>query len=356
MPDQCPNCKTANLQPWLERADGLLVLICPSCKLGVREDFGSAWSDDLYQDDYFEKSGAQSLSGYTSYSDIEAQHLAWVPPLVMSLCDGGTILDVGAASGYVLDELSREFSTTAIEPNSRYRELLAARGHRIGGATLDEAHRGLNLGTFDVVSAISVIEHLPNFSEGLRQIRELLSDGGVCILELPVIDGSDAAKLWLGQSLEHVTYPTPEGIESAVQSTFGHLPSGSVFEIPGAPPVWMGIVAHDAKRQTDLNAFFDATFMGDPAMLPDNSRLASRVYFEVLTLGHLDSPSLLELPRIVPFLEPVILSILARLIQQQLHDYERVRTRITSLVQEHDYLAALNHDLRKALGEVPPRN
>ena len=113
----------------------------------------------------------------------------------------------------------------------------------------------------------------------------------------------------------------------------------------------MGLVARAASRQVDLDDFFHGTFVRDPAELPAGNELASRVYFETLTQGYLNSPTLLELPRIAGYLEPEILRTLVRLVQQQLCDYERVRNRITSLVQEHDYLAALNHDLRTALSE-----
>lgn len=95
------------------------------------------------------------------------------------------ILDVGCASGYIariLREVGHD--VVGIELN----ELMAADARELGIPVIEhdlEEPLPLACGSFDVVHACEIIEHLFDTERFLRELHRVLVDGGVLVLSTP---------------------------------------------------------------------------------------------------------------------------------------------------------------------------
>jgi methionine biosynthesis protein MetW len=104
------------------------------------------------------------------------------------LPEGGSVLDVGCASGGLLALLApRAGRTAGIE--------LSQTAARAASAVADEVHHGgiadrdlpFAPGSFDVVVLADVLEHLPDPEAGLRRAVDLARPGGALVISVPNI-------------------------------------------------------------------------------------------------------------------------------------------------------------------------
>lgn len=125
---------------------------------------------------------AAVLSGGTSSSDI---HRAALAAARRSCPDARRILDFGAGSGSFLPSLQAAFPAAALAAAD-----IMARPATVAAEVV--WHRGdlndrlpIADGSFDLVCAIEVIEHLENPRAMLREIFRLLNPGGTAVLTTP---------------------------------------------------------------------------------------------------------------------------------------------------------------------------
>src|SRR5919106_3378525 len=106
------------------------------------------------------------------------------------------ILDVGCADGRLLDwyKASRSgdrLETHGIEMNESAATIARQRGHRVvtGRFELDEE---LEAGSFDLILALHVIEHVDDPRGFAQRASDLLAPGGLFVLTTPNWDSADA--------------------------------------------------------------------------------------------------------------------------------------------------------------------
>ena len=113
----------------------------------------------------------------------------------------GTIrlLDVGCADGRLLDwyrtsAVGGRLETHGIEMDERAAESARRRGHRVvtGRFEIDDE---LEAGSFDLILALHVIEHVDDPKAFARRAAELLAPGGVLFVATPNWDSPDARRL-----------------------------------------------------------------------------------------------------------------------------------------------------------------
>ena len=108
------------------------------------------------------------------------------------------ILDVGCADGRLLDwykasPAGDRLETHGIEMSERPAEIARRRGHRVvtGRFEIDEE---LKPGSFDLILALHVIEHVDDPKRFAQRAADLLAPGGLFVLTTPNWDSADARR------------------------------------------------------------------------------------------------------------------------------------------------------------------
>jgi SAM-dependent methyltransferase len=132
----------------------------------------------------------------------------------------GNVLDVGCGSGEALEVArQRGWTGVGVEPVEASAERARSRGLAVTTGTLTDA--GLPLGSFDVVGAWHVLEHLLDPLAFLSELACYARPGGLVAVEVPNwrhrsrrVQGPDWDQLC---PLEHVTHFTPRTLRRTMQ-------------------------------------------------------------------------------------------------------------------------------------------
>lgn len=280
----CPTCGSPLLERLRARTDGVWVLRCQACTMGVVEHFPRDLSV-LYGDSYYQ-SGAGGPSGYLSYEAMAAHGTMWAAQLVRLLQPGGgRVLDVGCADGYLLDRLDSTFEKVGIEVNTEMAAKCRTRSiNVIGRDLLDSKLIEGHAGRFDVVTAIAVLEHLPDLRGGLEGIRRLLKPGGVAVVELPLLTDGPSDETWFSSSLEHVFYPTEAAIQRVCSAVFGIEPTGGEARVEGYAATWVGLLTSNPEEALRLQELRHRVFDGSTSELTGEEK-AFRFLFDAVHLA-----------------------------------------------------------------------
>ena len=242
----------------------------------------------LYAGDYYD-AGAGAPSGYSSYEATAAHGTSWAAQLVRVLRPAGaSVLDVGCADGYLLAQLGPAFQLTGIEVNAEMVAKCRARGiDIIGSDLLDSDLARRHAGHFDVVTAIAVLEHLPDLRIGLSRIRQLLKPDGIALIELPLLTDGPSDENWFSSSLEHVFYPTDSAIRRVCSLVFGTETIGGEARVEGYASNWVGLLTSNPDATGPLKEMHRRLFDGPISNLSVEEKIF-RFLFEVI---HLARPS-----------------------------------------------------------------
>jgi 2-polyprenyl-3-methyl-5-hydroxy-6-metoxy-1,4-benzoquinol methylase len=147
-------------------------------------------------EDYFLQSEARSMNAYISLA------------LIRRHVQSGRLLDVGCATGFFLNAARLSFEPTGIEPSHWAREYAEQQLKLVIAApTLEQAR--FPDASFDVVTLLDVIEHVPDPAGLLREVRRVLKPGGLVYLVTPDCDSLSARVLgsrWWGLRPAHIYY------------------------------------------------------------------------------------------------------------------------------------------------------
>lgn len=98
-----------------------------------------------------------------------------------------TLLDVGSAHGWFLEQARAQFDVVGIEPDEAVGSGAAARGLPVRLGYFPQALQPGEL--FDVIVFNDVIEHIPDIRAALAECASRLNRGGLLILNLPCSGG-----------------------------------------------------------------------------------------------------------------------------------------------------------------------
>lgn len=117
----------------------------------------------------------------TLYSDISY--------LLNQYAPGKRALDIGCGTGEFLIYLKENgFDTTGIEPSSDAVVDAESRGLTVYNSTLEEFvenYRSSDIGAFDAITLLNVLEHVPNPTHIIEITRLLLNPGGIICVRVP---------------------------------------------------------------------------------------------------------------------------------------------------------------------------
>lgn len=213
--------------------DGGGLYRCTQCDLLLRHPLLPA---EDYQALY-----ARAPGGHWAAAELRPEQQRVVDHIRARRPQGGAVLDIGCASGDLLAALGPGFTAFGIEPSRDAQALAQSRGVRILGATPSElAAAGRR---FDVITAIDVIEHVPDPRAFLAQLAPFLEAGGFIVIST----GSTASAAWrlagpayyYSHNFEHISFISPRWCQRSagphfqgtlIEAGFAHLDSG------GLPP------------------------------------------------------------------------------------------------------------------------
>ncbi len=160
---------------------------------------------------------------------------------------GGRLLDVGSGTGEVmLAARGRGWQTQGVEPERTAAQMAAERGLEVAVASLEES--GLPEGSYDVVSAFHVLEHIPDSRSFLRTMARWVRPGGFVAVEVPNFASVQRRRLregWSGlRPHEHLVHFTPKTLPAA-------------FRAAGIEPVVVRSPAYVGPPQTLDQALWD---------------------------------------------------------------------------------------------------
>jgi SAM-dependent methyltransferase len=95
------------------------------------------------------------------------------------------LVDIGCGTGALTKELERYGECTGIDFSEKALDFCRSRGVRDVQIGTVEA-TGFEANTFDVVLCLDVLEHIPNDTKGIAEIKRILKPGGVAIIFVPV--------------------------------------------------------------------------------------------------------------------------------------------------------------------------
>ncbi len=199
----CPACGRATAHRLLYRKNNCDILRCEECGLG-RTDAAGFDPASYYTGDYFEGGHADGYADYLGAEPVLRREFSQTVDLIRSLKPGGRLLELGCAYGFFLAEAVPHYDVTGIELAADAAAFGRSRGLRIISGVADEPTLA-DLGTFDVIVMLDVIEHLPDPRETLVLCERYLNPGGVIVVSTGDF-GSLPAKL-LGSRWRLMTPP-----------------------------------------------------------------------------------------------------------------------------------------------------
>jgi len=213
--EACPACGARDAG-----AAELGLLRCAAC--GTVYAPAYADPDEVFVEGYFE-GGAGSYGIDTAHprfqafmADVCVRRCAFVE----ALAPVGSLLDVGCGGGELLRAaVARGWRAAGAEPMAQAADVARSRAPAADIRTGLSSHVGFEEGSFDVVCAFHVLEHMPDTRAFLRELASFARPGGLVVVETP----NYASRLrrvrgerWLHlRPLEHLVHFTPRTMHVA---------------------------------------------------------------------------------------------------------------------------------------------
>lgn len=259
---RCRVCDGMVVDRALKRGDGVNVLFCRQCDMGVVEAIPQSTAQ-FYEDGYYGGGeSAQADSTGLSYGDYEftAEHsLLWLSCAVECLGRPKRILDVGCATGSWLADLPGAHVRAGIEVNAAAARRARTRGISvIADDILSPSLRDCRIQKFDLVTAIATLEHVADIKQAVGACLSLLADNGVILFEVPLISATRDNRDWLNGSYEHIWYPTEAALQKLATLFPGVKFAGFECFIEGYSSTYVGAAAVSDGAVQRARALFDA--------------------------------------------------------------------------------------------------
>ena len=275
----CEVCGAPTQHQLLYEIRRCLVYRCLGCGLGSTEVPPGFTPLDVYDAGYF--AGVQ-YDGYGNYLASEPvlrrEFHTIVEALLRCVAPGGRVLEIGSAYGFFLSEARRHYDCVGIEVSPGAVQYCQARGLDVRQGTLDQIVKTSNLGEFDAVVMLDVIEHLEHPLGTLRILRSLARPRAVLLMTTG--DWESRVARAMGRKWRLMT--PPQHLFFFSKATLGALLTRAGFEPAAWTHPWkivpVGLVAYQAARRLGLRlSIGEALYrIGVPVNLFDALRVVAR--------------------------------------------------------------------------------
>lgn len=201
-------------------------------------------SGEAYSEEYYRFSRPQA----GAKGIVDRVRDGYIRRQILRRVRSGRLLDVGCGLGLFLETMAPEFELYGVDL-SPYAVREAAR--RLPTARLEVASLTAGLpfdGTFDVVTAINIFEHLEDPAAGLDAVRGRLRTGGLLVAHLPTIGNRVQARLYAGSYAAdptHIYRPSGRAFSAlATHHGFACITASFAPFVGGA--LWRAIPWHPA--------------------------------------------------------------------------------------------------------------
>ena len=170
--NKCPSCDIPlilGIQKWH--------FICPVCNYEASSfvaNINVAVSNDLVKEEVREKALKELRSeNFSELLDVIRLHSS----------AGSSLLDVGCAHGWFLDQARQYFSVMGVEPDTRFYEATKALNINVLNGYFPDTLKKEQL--FDTISFNDVLEHIPDTNAVIAACHRHLSDRGILVINIP---------------------------------------------------------------------------------------------------------------------------------------------------------------------------
>ncbi len=141
--------------------------------------------EKLYGEAYFEGRGSNYWWTIGSYKNLgQFPHWEKMLKFIWEFKAGGRLLDIGCAYGFLVNAAARHFESCGIDISQfavkKSKEFCRGKVSRASAVNLPFKDE-----TFDVVTVVDTLEHVPDLSQCLKDIVRILKKDGVLFLQLP---------------------------------------------------------------------------------------------------------------------------------------------------------------------------
>ena len=155
-----------------------------------------------------------------------------------------SVLDIGCYTGEFLSYFPNDWAKAGIEPSES--AATVARNRRIKLIGDDFFKMPLQSGIYGVITAMNIVEHMPDPAAFIRRAANALSDGGILVIETGDVHSRYArlmGEYWGYYHIpEHVSFFPRELLENVMRQSRLEIvesKSNAFFKRPRGPKVWL---------------------------------------------------------------------------------------------------------------------
>lgn len=251
--DPCLACLAVNAQEPRYVVNDCQIMQCRVCGLG-RSRPRSFDPAAYYTEDYFKGGRDDGYADYEQSAPVLQREFRGIADELATMFPDRTsrLLEVGCAYGFFLREAAAKFEVTGIEIAEVAVEACKQAGlARVYCGTLDSVALD-ELGQFDIIVMLDVIEHLENPQCDMARLARMLRPGGVIVLSTGDFSAPVARLMqrrWrLMTPPQHLSFFTPKSIAGLARQ------NGLAVESLKHPwkLVPLALVAYQLKRMLGL--------------------------------------------------------------------------------------------------------
>lgn len=225
----CPVCNSVNFKPFLVCKDNTVsretfnIVECISCgfKFTNPRPEEDKLGDYYKSEEYVSHSNTNKGLINSAYQMVRKYTLLKKLQLISKFYKTGKILDIGCGTGEFLKTFKdAKWQTLGIEPSPDVRKMAI---ENYGLDVREEAEiNNLEASSFDVITMWHVLEHVPNLSDRMEDLKRLIKPNGIIIIAVPNCTSLDAKiykENWAAYDVpRHLYHFSPKDIETVFKN------------------------------------------------------------------------------------------------------------------------------------------